>query len=66
MLWRGFSGIKTGITPNAGPCLSASVKKTIDGKEYEFVMILLKSFSMETRWKEVEGLAEWACEIIKK
>ncbi len=30
MLWRGFSGIKTGITPNAGPCLSASIKKNIN------------------------------------
>lgn len=30
MLWKGWSGIKTGITPNAGPCLSASVKKIIN------------------------------------
>jgi D-alanyl-D-alanine carboxypeptidase len=27
LLWNGFSGVKTGITPNAGPCLSASMKK---------------------------------------
>jgi D-alanyl-D-alanine carboxypeptidase len=51
LLWSGFSGTKTGITPNAGPCLSASIKKEINGKEHEFVVILLKSFSMEARWK---------------
>lgn len=31
MLNKGWSGIKTGITPNAGPCLSASVKRNIRG-----------------------------------
>ena len=40
MLEQGWSGIKTGITPNAGPCLSASVEKTIQGKSYEFLVLL--------------------------
>ena len=34
MLDEGWSGIKTGITPNAGPCLSASFAKTIKGRDY--------------------------------
>ena len=34
MLGEGWSGIKTGITPNAGPCLAASVCRTFSGKEY--------------------------------
>lgn len=25
MLWEGWNGVKTGVTPNAGPCLAASV-----------------------------------------
>jgi D-alanyl-D-alanine carboxypeptidase len=32
MLGEGWSGIKTGITPNAGPCLAASFHKVIYGK----------------------------------
>lgn len=32
MLKEGWSGIKTGITPNAGPCLAASVKKFVSGR----------------------------------
>ena len=34
MLGEGWSGIKTGITPNAGPCLAASRYKLYCGKEY--------------------------------
>lgn len=29
MLGEGWSGIKTGITPNAGPCLAASLARTL-------------------------------------
>ena len=32
MLKEGWSGIKTGITPNAGPCLAASVDKFLNGR----------------------------------
>ena len=47
MLGEGWSGIKTGITPNAGPCLAASCQKVISGRQYEFLVILLSSDSME-------------------
>jgi D-alanyl-D-alanine carboxypeptidase len=43
MLKEGWSGIKTGITPNAGPCLAASVTRCIGGQTYEFLVILLNS-----------------------
>lgn len=50
MLGEGWSGIKTGVTPNAGPCLAASVAMMLNGREYEFVVVLLQSESMEARW----------------
>lgn len=34
MLREGWNGVKTGITPNAGPCLAASKKQIIKNKEY--------------------------------
>ena len=46
MLNDGWSGIKTGITPNAGPCLSASIKKYVSGGYYEFLVVLINSKSM--------------------
>jgi D-alanyl-D-alanine carboxypeptidase len=51
MLKEGWSGIKTGITPNAGPCLAASVVKSAKGQAYEFLVVLINSASMEARWK---------------
>lgn len=32
MLWQGWDGIKTGVTPNAGPCLAASTVRVISGR----------------------------------
>ena len=46
MLGGGWSGIKTGVTPSAGPCLAASVTMTLSGKEYEFLVVLLHSETM--------------------
>jgi D-alanyl-D-alanine carboxypeptidase len=43
MLGVGWSGIKTGVTPNAGPCLAASLAITLSGREYEFLVVLLHS-----------------------
>lgn len=59
MLWQGWDGIKTGVTPNAGPCLAASLTRNIAGREYEFLVVLICSESMEARWKEVKDLADW-------
>jgi D-alanyl-D-alanine carboxypeptidase len=60
MLGSGWSGIKTGITPNAGPCLAACVDRYFAGKEYQFLVILLDSESMEARWEEAQNLVDWA------
>ena len=45
----GYIGCKTGITPAAGPCLSACYEK--NGSS--FIVVLLQSKSMEDRWLEV-------------
>lgn len=60
MLEKGWNGVKTGITPNAGPCLAATLNRVIRGKEYEFLAILGGCASMNDRWAEVEELVEWA------
>lgn len=33
MLWKGWSGLKTGVTPNAGPCLAATYKWNSESNE---------------------------------
>jgi serine-type D-Ala-D-Ala carboxypeptidase (penicillin-binding protein 5/6) len=65
MLGEGWSGIKTGITPNAGPCLAASCFKAIGGREYEYLIILLSSENMEARWSEVRRLMAWVEESLQ-
>jgi D-alanyl-D-alanine carboxypeptidase len=50
MLNKSFSGIKTGITNKAGPCLCTSYGSTI--------VTLLNSRSMEDRWREAEMLMD--------
>lgn len=56
LLGKGFNGIKTGITPSAGPCLAASF-------EYEenenVIIVLLNSKSPEIRWHECTRLKEY-------
>lgn len=56
LLWEGFSGIKTGITPHAGPCLASLYEKN----KMNFIVILLQSKSMEDRWTETKSLIKWA------
>jgi D-alanyl-D-alanine carboxypeptidase len=48
MLELGFVGVKTGVTPTAGPCLCTAYGN--------FVIVLLNSRSMEDRWKETQAL----------
>mgnify|MGYP006089526649 CR=1 FL=1 len=62
LLKEGYSGIKTGITPSAGPCLSASTTK--DG--YNVVVVVLSCCSMESRWYEVPKLVNWGVKKILK
>jgi serine-type D-Ala-D-Ala carboxypeptidase (penicillin-binding protein 5/6) len=48
LLGKGFSGIKTGVTNKAGPCLCCSFGN--------FTVTLLNCRTMEDRWKEAEFL----------
>lgn len=52
----GVSGIKTGITSSAGPCLSTAIE--IDG--CNMVIVLLNSKNTEVRWGETLKLSKWA------
>jgi D-alanyl-D-alanine carboxypeptidase len=56
LLEKGFSGIKTGITPNAGPCLSSMLKN----EDASVIVTLLNCKSIEHRFTEAEKLAQWA------
>jgi len=56
----GYTGVKTGITPTAGPCLSASWKKD----DCHLVVIVLQCCSMESRWYEVPKLISWGIKKI--
>ena len=56
LLDKGFSGLKTGHTPAAGPCLSFSIEK----KKKRMIGVLLSSKSMEIRWSEAIKLWKYA------
>ena len=51
-----YYGLKTGITENAGPCLSAFYETD----DYSFIIVLINSKSREARWEEVPQLVNWA------
>jgi D-alanyl-D-alanine carboxypeptidase len=50
------TGVKTGITPNAGPCLCASFRL----EEGHVVGTILNCKTASRRWDEVKALMEWA------
>ena len=58
----GFSGIKTGITPTAGSCLSIYFE-TADCK---LITVVLGSRNIEYRWKDTRRLTLWAASVIKQ
>ena len=58
-----YVGVKTGITPAAGPCLSACFQKQ---NEVPLIVVLLNSRSMEARWNEVPKLVQWALTKLEK
>jgi len=61
LLGQGFCGVKTGVTATAGPCLcSAYEHKSATAGPVVFVVVILASKSMETRWGEVLRLTRWA------
>ena len=65
MLWENpsigrpiYTGLKTGITSMAGPCLSCSYDSP--NGQFKFLVVLICSKSPEARWKEIPKLCEWA------
>jgi D-alanyl-D-alanine carboxypeptidase (penicillin-binding protein 5/6) len=56
LLDKGFAGIKTGVTPNAGPCLSSLLRNEHGG----VIVTLLNCKTLDHRWSEAEKLAQWA------
>jgi D-alanyl-D-alanine carboxypeptidase len=62
LLESGYSGLKTGITPTAGPCLAAALIKD----DFKFIIVVLNCKSIELRWTEVPKLVSWAMLKISK
>ena len=64
LLSKGWSGLKTGITDAAGPCLVSS--KTIFDKwkkvNRNYLIVLLSCKSIENRWEDSENLLKWISE----
>ncbi len=59
-----FSGIKTGVTPTAGPCLAVCYKSYCG--TYDFVVVVLNCKSREARFVEIPKLVRWAMNRIGK
>lgn len=61
LLNLGFDGLKTGVTPAAGPCLSASLHSPAG----HIIVTVLHCKSLEDRWSEVVSLVTWAQGILQ-
>lgn len=60
LLEKGFTGVKTGVTDAAGPCLTTSLKvNKKDKSDYWVVCVILNCRSMEKRWTECQDLLTW-------
>ena len=62
LLGKGFNGLKTGVTPAAGPCLSASFER----ENLHIIVIVLHCKTMDNRWVEVPKLTLWAINRLNK
>lgn len=58
----GVTGIKTGITNSAGPCLCTAI--TLESKK--MIIVLLNSKTMDSRWCETLKLSKWANKRLKR
>lgn len=61
LLAKGFEGMKTGITPNAGPCLSSLLRIGDDA----VIITVLNCKSLDHRFSESEKLALWALSSLR-
>lgn len=55
LLYRGFSGIKTGITNKAGPC----VVEQYQDERINVIIVLLNCRSMDERWCDAVKIVNW-------
>jgi len=62
LLGKGFNGLKTGVTPAAGPCLAASFEKD----SLHLLIIVMNTKTMDNRWVEVPKLTLWAINRLNK
>ena len=62
LLGKGFNGCKTGVTPAAGPCLSASFEKD----SLHLIVVVMNTKTMDNRWVEVPKLTLWAINRLNK
>ena len=66
LLWESskqYHGVKTGITPTAGPCLSSHFQSKCGS--FDFILVVLNCKTREARFSEIQKLVEWACNKIK-
>ena len=54
---KNVTGFKTGVTRNAGPCLTSSMKME---KGISILIVTLGSSSRQSRWTEHAKLFKWA------
>ena len=59
-----YSGIKTGVTPSAGPCLSVLFKSKCG--QFDFIVVILNCKTREARFVEIPKLINWAMQKIIK
>lgn len=53
-----FAGIKTGVTPTAGPCLAVTFKSRCGN--FDFVIVVMNCKTREARFVEIPKLVRWA------
>ena len=69
MLWNEdgigtYSGIKTGVTPTAGPCLAVTFKSKCG--QFDFIIVVMNCATREARFIEIPKLINWAMAKINK
>jgi len=67
LLNDGYYGLKTGITPSAGGCLSTYFKKFSEKRfeMIEFILVVLGCASAEDRFFDSEEIINWAFQEIE-
>lgn len=51
-----FLGVKTGVTPTAGPCLCCEFKY----EDFHIIVCIMDAKNVDIRWREMSTLVLWA------